>query len=233
MQTNVSEHERLNEALNDPTVLAEYAASCGSYRPGVLPHLLGGILVGMGNIVYGKEPTYLKFRAIEIIARVPYFSWVAAMYTLMTLFFTDERKAMKFARVSHFARMAQDNETMHVVVISKLALAVNHRAGVIRHTIIPMLFAFGYYWASYLLYFVKRRWALELNYIFENHAYEQYSEFLTRYEHELKHVYVDSEFLDWYGRNPRSQYEFFRSVRNDELIHRNASLHEITAQKSF
>lgn len=233
MNDHFSEHERLSEALNDPQCLKDYKIPCDGYRIGFLPRVLGGLLVGSGNLIYGTQPSYLKFRAIEIIARVPYFSWVTAMYTLMTMFFTDEEKAMKFSRVSAFARMAQDNETMHVVVISKLALRENRRAGVIRHTIIPMLFAFGYYWASYVLYFVKRRWALELNYMFENHAFHQYNEFLMLYGEELKDKPVNSEFLIWYGRHSRNQYEFFRGVRNDELIHRNQSLHEIAAQKSF
>ena len=232
MKEQLSEHERLNGVLNDPEMLREYKEPCDAYRVSLLPRLLGGLLIGSGNLFYGTAPTYLKFRAIEIIARVPYFSWVAAMYTLMTMFFTDEQKAMKFSRVSSFARLAQDNETMHVVVISKLALR-EHRAGAIRHTVIPMLFAFGYYWSSYVLYFLRRRWALELNYLFENHAFHQYNEFLMRHGEELKDKAVGSEFLVWYGRHCRNQYEFFRSVRNDELIHRNQSLHEIAAQKSF
>lgn len=232
MNEHLSEHERLVEVLNDPQALKEYKTPCDGYRVGVLPRILGAILMGSGNLFYGHRPSYLKFRAIEIIARVPYFSWVTAMYTLMTMFFTDEEKAMKFSRVSSFARLAQDNETMHVVVISKLALR-EHRAGVIRHTIIPMLFAFAYYWSSYILYFLNRRWALELNYLFENHAFHQYNEFLMQYGEELKHKAVGSEFLNWYGRHCMNQYEFFRSVRNDELIHRNQSLHEIAAQKSF
>jgi hypothetical protein len=43
----------------------------------------------------------------------------------------------------------------------------------------------------------------------------------------LSREMIESEFLSWYGRHPRSEYEFFRSVRNDELVHRNRSIHEI------
>jgi len=48
----------------------------------------------------------------------------------------------------------------------------------------------------------------------------------------LKSKSIESEFLTWYGRHPRSQYEFFRSVRNDEIVHRNKSIHEISVQKT-
>ena len=141
----------------------------------------------------------------------------------MTLFYSDEQKAMELTEVIKFARLAQDNETMHVVVVSQLAKHEEH-AGVIRHTAIPMLFAFFYFWASYWLYIINPRYSYELNYMFENHAFEQYNEFIETHEEELKKKPVKSEFLDWYGRNPLTQYDFFRSVRNDEIIHRNTSV---------
>jgi hypothetical protein len=122
--------------------------------------------------------------------------------------------------------LRKDNETMHVVVISQLAKQ-EYRAGAIRYTLIPMLFAFFYFWASYTLYLINKRYSMELNYCFENHAFLQYSEFLLENAEELKNKPITSEFLAWYGRTPRSQYEFFESVRNDELIHRNMSVHSL------
>jgi ubiquinol oxidase len=221
-----NEQEALNETLNDSAALAEYRAAYDGYRVRWFPRVAGSGLVFMGNLFYGKKPSYLKFRAIEIVARVPYHSWESAVYTLLTLFFTDEMKAMRLAKTTRFSRHAQDNETMHVVVISKLARA-EEGGGFIRCTLIPMLFAFIYFWLLYWLYFISRRQSLELNYVFENHAFEQYDEFLRLYEDELRKKSVESEFLAWYGRNPRNQYEFFQSVRNDELIHRNTSITEI------
>jgi ubiquinol oxidase len=218
--------EALNKELNDPQLRREYAAPYDNYDPGLLARTLGGAFVWAGDLVYGKEPSYLKFRAIELVARVPYHSWEAAVYTLLTLFFADERKALRFSRIAAFSRIAQDNETMHVVVISHLTRQENG-GGFIRRTLIPVTFAFIYFWIAYLLYLLSRRSALELNYVFEDHAYRQYDRFLVLNEEELRHKPVDSEFLQWCGRNPRSQYEFFESVRNDELIHRNTSIREI------
>jgi hypothetical protein len=52
-------------------------------------------------------------------------------------------------------------------------------------------------------------------------------EFLKKYETALKQKPVVSEFLAWYGRTPANQYEFFESVRDDELVHRNHSFEAI------
>jgi hypothetical protein len=220
------ELELLNQQLNDPHTLEEYKQPLDDYQPALLPRFLGKTLVWCGNVVYGHAPSYLKFRAVEVIARVPYHSWASSAFTLLTLFYSDERKAMRLAEVAKYARLAQDNETMHVVVISHLAQH-EERAGLIRHSLIPMFFAFFYFWWSYFLYLINPRYSYELNYMFESHAFEQYDIFLKTRGEELKKKPIQSDFLTWYGRHPRNHYEFFLSVRNDEIIHRNTSIREI------
>ncbi len=220
------EHEKLVESLGEERSFLSYKAQYADYRPALIPRLLGGFLIGAGNLVYGRAPSYLKFRAIEVIARVPYHSWASALFTLLTLFYADEKRALKLSTLSRFTAFAANNETMHVVVIS--ALAKKHcRAGFIRHSLFPVVFSFFYFWISYLLYLVSPRSSLELNYIFEHHAFLQYSAFIDKNREALEHEKIESEFLTWYGRHPRSEYEFFLSVRNDELIHRNRSIHEM------
>ncbi len=221
------ELEALNTQLNNPEQLAEYKRPYDTYSPALVPRVLGNLLVFFGNAFYGSEPSYLKFRAVEVIARVPYHSWASAAFTMLTATYTDEKKAMRLSNVAHYARIAQDNETMHVVVVSQIARKENQKAGFLLYTLIPMLFAFFYFWWSYMLYLLNPKWSYELNYMFENHAFEQYSRFLDTHGEHLRGKPVDSEFLTWYGRNPRNQYEFFLSVRNDEIIHRNTSIREI------
>lgn len=220
------ELEILNKELDTPEQLEVYKKPYDNYRTSLLPSVLGKLLVNTGNVVYGYKPSYLKFRAVEVIARVPYHSWFSAAYTLLTVFYSHEQKAMELSKIENFAQIAQDNETMHVVVITQLAKK-ERGYGFIRHTIIPMFFAFFYFWMSYILYLIKPRWSYELNYLFESHAFEQYNEFLKTHAEELKTKPVESEFLAWYGRYPKNQYEFFLSVRNDEIIHRNQSIHKI------
>jgi hypothetical protein len=226
LQRGNEELELLNQQLNDPQALKDYKESLDNYKVSMLPRLLGRWLVWSGNVVYGKEPSYLKFRAVEVIARVPYHSWASSAYTLLTLFYSNEKKAMRLSNIAKYARLAQDNETMHVVVISQLA-KIEEKAGFIRHTCIPMIFAFFYFWWSYWLFIIDPRYSYELNYMFESHAFEQYSRFLEKRGEELKKRPIHSDFLEWYGRHPHNQYEFFLSVRNDEIIHRNTSIEEI------
>jgi hypothetical protein len=220
------ELEALNVQLNDPTQLEAYKKPYDTYRPRLLPRILGYFLIWCGNVVYGREPSYLKFRAVEIIARVPYHSWSSAAFTLLTLFFSNEQKALRLSTSARYAKIASDNETMHVVVISQLAQK-EEKAGCIRHSLIPMLFAFLYFWASYWLYLIRPRWSYELNYLFESHAFEQYDRFLEKHGEELRKKPVASDFLAWYGRNFINQYDLFRSIRNDEIVHRNQSIHAI------
>jgi len=221
------EFEALVSELCDDAQLEAYKKPYDNYPVSAVSRFLGRALVWCGNLVYGKEPSYLKFRAVEVIARVPYHSWESAVYTLLTMFYTNEKKALKLSTISRFARFAQDNETMHVVVISHIAKHNGLKAGFLRYTLTPVLFAFFYFWASFFLYLLKSRWSLELNYMFEQHAFDQYSRFLEIKRDELKGKTIGSEFLTWYGRHPRSEFDFFLSVRSDEIIHRNQSIHEI------
>jgi hypothetical protein len=195
-----------------------------NYKVGLVARFFGGILIYAGNVVYGNAPSYKKFRAIEVIARVPYQSWASAMYTLLTMFYSDEKLAIQLSNTKKFAREANDNETMHVVVISHIVTVEHKKVGIIRHTFIPMIFAFFYFWISYVLFMIHKKWSYEINYIFESHANEQYSIFVNRYEEALKGKELHSEFLDWYGRHPKNQYEFFVGVRDDEIAHRNRSV---------
>lgn len=223
-------HEKLVRELNDPALRAQYAGPLDRYKTGLVPSILGWLLVTAGNVFYGHKPSYLKFKAVEVIARIPYQSWESAAYTLLTAFYGNERHAIRLCKMAAFGRFAQDNETMHVVVISSIVRKM-HKDAFFRHTLIPILFSFFYFWVIYLLYMFSHKAALELNYLFESHAYKQYSEFLRQEGEALKQRPVVSDFLDFYGRKVRNEYEFFESVRNDELIHRNRSIREIASHR--
>ncbi|TXH00169.1 MAG: hypothetical protein E6P95_04140 [Candidatus Moraniibacteriota bacterium] len=219
-----AQHETLLTSLEESSMLDEYKRSYDDYPVGIIPKILGTILVHCGNLVYGREPSYGKFKSIEVIARIPYQSWEVASYMLLTMFYADEKKAIELAKTSEFSRMSQDNETMHVVVLSQLAKKYGEN-GFILHTLLPLLFSFGYATASFLLYLVSPKSALQLNYLFEDHAFSQYARFVEHHAGELKERPVLSDFLAFYGRQAKSEYELFVSIRNDEIIHRNTSAH--------
>ncbi len=230
MNDDFEAHEKLVQELNDDALRAEYAAPLNDYKSGVVPRFLGWCLVTAGNIFYGEKPSYEKFKAVEVIARIPYQSWESVSYTLLTAFHAQEKYAVNLCKMVAFGRFAQDNETMHVVVLSEITRR-HGKCGIARHTLVPLIFAFFYFWIIYVLYFISRKSALELNYLFESHAYEQYDRFLKENEACLKREPVNSEFLAFYGREVRNEWELFSSIRNDELIHRNRSIREIEHQK--
>ncbi len=226
-----TEHEKLVHKLKDDSFHKEYEEKYHDYKVGFIPLVLGKFLVFAGDLIYGKEPSYGKFQAIEVIARVPYESWEMVSYLFLTALYSNEKRAINLTHTSRFGRMAQDNETMHVVVISKLAKEAK-QTGLIRFYLIPLIFSLFYFIASTILYIVSRKSSLELNYMFESHAYEQYGQFIDENKEELKNKPVNSRFLDFYGRPCANQYEFFVSVRNDELIHRNESLERIKVPRA-
>lgn len=221
---NTMQHEALLKTLEDAEQLEEYKKSYDGYPVDLIPKFLGSVLVTCGNLVYGQAPSYGKFKAVEVIARIPYQSWEVASYTLLTLFYSNEKKAIELSKVSRFSRISQDNETMHVVVLSQLAKKYGED-GFIRYTLIPLLFSFGYATASFILYLFSPKSSLQLNYLFEDHAFSQYSIFVEKHAEELKSKPVLIDFLDFYGRHVKNEYELFVSIRNDEIIHRNMSAH--------
>lgn len=224
-------HEELVASLNDPETLTAYKRA-GDHLP--LDHLskiLGNFLVSMGNFSYGEAPSYGKFKSIEVVARIPYQSWEVVGYMLLTMFYSNEKKAMELSQTSRFSRLSQDNETMHVVVMSQLAKKYGED-NFFWHTLLPLGFSFFYFVTSFLLYLFSPKKALEINYIFEEHAFSQYDRFLELHEKELLHKPVMIDFLDFYGRHVKNEYEFFRSIRNDEIIHRNSTAARILEYNS-
>jgi len=224
------EHEALVRKLLDDETRVSYEGQYSSYKTCLSATILGKLLILAGTLMYGSKPSYGKFKAIEIIARIPYQSWESAAYTLVSAFHEDEHHAVQLSKTSAFARAAQDNETMHVVVISQLA-KLHKQTGLFRFTLLPVLFAFVYFWVVYVLYFLSRRATYELNYLFESHAYQQYDEFIAQNKEHLQNHPVDSSFLRFYGREVGDELELFQTIRNDELIHRNRSITEV--QKFF
>lgn len=190
-----------------------------NFRAAVLPTLLARALFAITDIVYGSAPSYRKFYAIEIIARIPYQSWELWSYIVQTLYFSQEQKTIELGELTHFSRVAQDNETMHVVVIGTI-LQKQHSFLMLAF---PFVLSFVYFQASFLLHLLSRTWAYELNFLFEEHAYKTYDAFLQQEGEKLKEAPLHSAYLAWYGRDVSNQYEFIELVRNDELLHRNAS----------
>lgn len=174
----------------------------------------------MTDLCYGRAPSLKKFYVIEIIARIPYQSWELWSYIIQTLAFAEEQRAIKLGELAHFSRVAQDNETMHVVA---LGLILGRRSNIFL-SIPAFILSFFYFQACFVLHAIHKSWAYELNYLFENHAFQAYQEFLQLHDTELKTQPLASAYLTWYGRDVSTVYDFLALVRNDELLHRHSSI---------
>ena len=224
---SLSRHETFVKHLEDEEYHLHHKKKYDSYRVSLIAKVFGGSLISFLNLCYGTKPTYQKFKAIEVVARIPYQTWEMASYWLMTFFFTNQEKAVALTRHSDFGKIGQDNETMHVVVISQLCKEEG-KGNVVWHTFLPVIVSHFYFVFSYILFFLNKKFSYELNYLFESHAYAQYDEFINTYKKELLHKPINNKYLEYYGRTCKTQYDFFKSVRNDELIHRNNSIDEIS-----
>lgn len=220
------QHEALLEQFKDKKKLQAYKERYDNLPTSFFPRFLAKVLFGIVDIVYGKKPSIKKFKVIEVVARVPYQTWEFANYLLTTNFYTNEEKVLKYAMRSDFGKFAQDNETMHVVVVSQIAKKQCKQIWLI-HTLLPIILAYIYFLISTILYLISSRYSYELNYLFENHAYHQYVWLVKDYGDELAKKPLKSKFLDFYGRPAKNQLEFFEAVKNDEIIHRNQSALEM------
>lgn len=187
---------------------------------GIVPRIVAKMLFFVFGVLYGHKPSALKFKAIEVLARVPYQSWETLVFVVLTVFFSNEQLAIRLGKIGRFAAIAQENETMHVVVISHLA---RPDSDLIRGVLIPAISAFFYYWFCLIFGALSKTWALGLNVLFEDHAYHQYQAYIDAHSVELSDRHCSCDYLAFYGREPKDLKEFFELVRNDELIHRNVS----------
>lgn len=218
------EHEEFVKKLENEKFHLKHKKEFDAYECHAVPRFFGHILVAFLSLLYGEKPSYQKFKAIELIARIPYQSWEMVSYWMMNFFFVSERASIRWSKAADFGKLGQDNETMHVVVINDICR--QEQAGNwFWHTLIPIIVCHVYFFFSYALFVINKRFSYELNYLFEDHAYEQYDAFLKNKS--LKKRSVESVYLTYYGRECKNQYDFFLSVRNDELIHRNNSVIEI------
>ena len=224
------EHEELVKKLENKDTLDEYRSESEDHTTSAFASFVATMLVILGNTTFGKKPSLSKFKALEVVARIPYQSWEVATYTLLTGFYQNEAKAIELTKREAFQRTAQDNETMHVVVISQL-VKKKGESNAILHTVLPMIFSFFYFWVSYILYMISRKTSHEINYLFETHAFLQYDEYLKVNEAELRKTKIEVAFLKEYGRAVDNEYDFFYSVRSDELIHRHESLMRVKKYK--
>lgn len=177
------------------------------------------LLFAVMDRVYGKRRDLEKFRVLEVVARVPYQAWEAVAYVAMT----HTSKRPDFARRvydrARVARIEQDNEQWHLLILEELTDADDRQW--LRGRFIPQLLALTYYQLSWLLFVVRPKWSYQLNADFEDHAAHEYAAFVADHP-EWETTPFESGFEADYG-SYASLADVFRQICHDESLHRTES----------
>ncbi|MGI9621215.1 MAG: alternative oxidase [Acidimicrobiales bacterium] len=181
------------------------------------------------DVVYGRESSVRKFRALEVVARVPYQAWEHVAYIAVT--HTHERPTRARAIHSHVveARAEQDNEQWHLLIIEELLARSGKRHRTVRDRLVPQALAFLYYQLSWLLYVIRPTWSYQLNADFEDHAEHTYMEYVAA-NPALDSTPWESDFKSDYGEHA-TLGDLFRQIGLDERTHKEQSLAHIAERR--
>ena len=155
-----------------------------------------------------------RFYVLETLARMPYCAYVSVLHLRETL---GDRDADHVARMRVHVAEA-DNELHHLLMMEALG---GNASGVDR--CLARGLSVGYYVYCCGLYATNRRLAYHLSELIEAHAYETYDEYLGREGDRLKARAAPRVIRDYYasvdGNAPRTLYDAFARVRDDEQSH--------------
>ncbi len=171
------------------------------------------------DLVYGKERTLEKFRVLEVVARVPYQAWESVAYVALTHTSRRTDFARRIYDRARAARLEQDNEQWHLLILEELTAA--QRRTWIRGRLIPQILALVYYQVSWILYVIRPKWSYALNADFEDHAAHEYA-LLVREHPEWEDQDFASDLEGDFG-SYRSLADVFRQIGYDEQLHREES----------
>lgn len=187
--------------------------------------LLAKILFVTMDLLYGKKRTILKFKVLEIIARVPYQAWEQVAYVAIPHKYSSPKFARRIFDFVKEAREQQDNEQWHLLIIEELVMKLGIKKNLFKHKLIPQLIAFIYYYVSWILYVINPKLSYELNAHFEDHAEHEYMLYVQENEEWMKSKH-ESSFEDDYGKYD-SLRELFIQIGLDERHHKEESLAHI------
>jgi len=210
-------------AVPDPLPSDELraAAADAAARPRRRYGVFARILFAALDIVYGRALSLEKFRVLEVVARVPYQAWEQVAFVAITHTHEDP----DFARQVHDrvleARMQQDNELLHLLIVEEMLDRRGFRRSLVRGRLLPQLIAFVYYQVSWLLFVVRPRWSYRLNADFEDHATHTYLQYVDERPELDRQAWI-SDFAVDYG-SAATVGDLFRRIALDERDHRDES----------
>jgi ubiquinol oxidase len=159
------------------------------------------------DIIYKNKPID-RFWFLEVIARMPYFSYIAILHMYETLGWWETGHKLK---EKHYREEA--NETCHLRIMESLggdALWWNRFLA--RHV------AMGYYTVLFVFFLFSPKLAYLSSELLELHAVDTYTEFLESNQDILKQLPPTIESYD-YMPYATSLHDIFSQIANDEYKH--------------
>lgn len=188
------------------------------------------LLFGFINVVYGRGGSLLKFRVLELLARVPYQIWERAAYRAVTKRSRRTGVAQRIYRAMVESRAQQDNEQWHLFVLDEIIQRKDLRALWFRHRVLPRVLAGLYHPMCWLLFVVNPAASYRLNASFEDHAEHEYMHYVAEHP-ELDNELFRSELHDVFG-HVATIADILRQIGHDERVHKLDSLLEADRQSS-
>lgn len=186
------------------------------------------------DLLYGKARTLPKLKALEILARYPYWAWETGSYTWLSRLYARRRhvrKELADVALRHISlgRQAQDNEQWHMMLIEDIMRQMNFRQSWLKACALPRLLAFGYYYLTKLMYRFTPVSSFAMNAAFESHAEHEYMKMAQEHP-EWEDLEVDSVYFAYYPRQ-KSLADLIRRIALDERGHMTESLDEVARLK--
>ena len=186
--------------------------------------IVSRLLFAFIDLVYGRAGSLRKFRALEVLARVPYHAWERAAYRAAGRLSHRTAIASTVHRRIVQSRAQQDNEQWHLFVLDEVIPLRGERLRWFRDRVLPRLLAGLYHPFTWLVLLVSPAYSYRLNAAFEDHAEHTYMEFVVQHP-ELDEMLFRSQLGDVFG-HVDTLGDLLRQIGHDERTHKLESLGE-------
>jgi ubiquinol oxidase len=191
--------------------------------------LLAQALFYVFDLIYGKGRNLSKFKALEILARMPYQAWERAAYGALTVGFREPDPAhIVFDYVAE-SRAQQDNEQWHMLILEEMIRQKGIQENYWLYCFAPPVISFIHYHISLFLYLMNPKWGYGVNADFEDHAEHEYMQFVKENPSFENEPFV-SGFKKDYG-DFKTWADVFRNIGLDERKHKDESVARMTRKR--
>lgn len=154
--------------------------------PDVRPGLVATLIIDLVDVLFGRDGSFPKFRALELIARVMYQAWESVAYREITSAYPDRSVTAALHERVESARREQDHEHRHLVMMEELCARRGEREHPFLHILVPKLLAHALYGLAWLSHALFPAWSYHLNAELEDRAEREYLRFVSMHP-ELEH----------------------------------------------